>query len=279
MDENELEKKLDASWERYLRENEWWKPSDVRVLMQNNLRFDVYFNLSKVIYYGKERGKLIVDDKFGRRFDKSLNNFEYDNFIGLPSITPIIERHYIFIPRENRAFMKAEDLKSLINFSRESGYKVFINLKGSGASIPDQFHAQAGPFFYPLLDSDHGFKYEDVDEYFSRFHEPHYGMRLDTSKLNGQFDCALLRLEKLQNSEKFNIAIKGDLLYTFPRTQETAFANSNWQFAGQEMCGIYCTRSKEVFANLKHEDVQSGLKSVTLTNLARQREFEEKIRV
>ncbi|MBN1792383.1 hypothetical protein JW826_01740 [Candidatus Woesearchaeota archaeon] len=290
--EYDLKVHLKESWDRFLRENGWWKPSEVRTVSSPGARFsfDVYFNQSKQDYFAKKKeseSKPEPKDKkiaFSGRFDSSRNIFDYDHFVVFPSITPIIENHFILVPKEIRKEMRAEDLSSLITFSRHSGHKVFINLAGSGASEPTQFHAQAGPFLYPLWDDYSGFMYERIDPVFSRIVEPHYGLRIDLDAVGSgtshDYNRILDDVIRLQDFTTFNAAIFGEVLYLFPRVREVPYFSESWNFAGQEMGGLFCTRNRKDFLSLDCEQIRMGLKDVTFYGkLGLQRLFESYLHI
>lgn len=206
------------------------------------------------------------------------------------NINPTLRNHLFIKILEHRERPTAEDNLSAMEFVDETDYALYLNLRGSGAGIPDHLHYQGQKREnFPLL---RDFKSEKIysteDFELSRLDGIAYALLFKYQGEKGRRKVA----EALGNMDaqvgKYNLLFDDGEVFLFPRPLEVASGlpkvlldagADKWGIAGQEMGFLFNAKYKSILENVNHEMLANILESVTLNDRERQRELEDMARM
>lgn len=206
--------------------------------------------------------------------------FPYRKLLFSINTNPTLNKHLIIASRKHKS--RADDWEEhheIIRFVNSSDYCVFLNLKGSGAGIPEHLHFQGQKRDnFPLLERDYpsitrnilsgkvNITYIDLPNKCIRFEygkEEHLGANV----------AARIDHVMEERNYSYNLIYDKNTLYFFPRSKEIAtnipdrlrLAGVNeWKIAGQEMGLLFTAKYHSIFDNASANDLYSILKEVSL---------------
>jgi len=218
--------------------------------------------------------------------DPIMDYIKYGSLYFRINANPTLKNHLFIKVLEHKERPAAEDYLSAMEFVDETDYAIYLNLRGSGAGIPDHLHYQGQKRkHFPLL---RDFKFTRID-----------GTRdFELSRLEGLTYAILLRYQGEKGKRKvaealgridgqignYNLLFDDNHIFIFPRPKETAShlpkvlidsGANRWSLAGQEMGLLFTAKYKPILENVTHEMLANILKSVTLNDKGRQIELEE----
>ena len=288
MSDEPLHKRILQEWDQSLEGPlRYWRESETKDLWSDNRRykFIAVYNESKAEYYRtgehkKEKEKPKGDSPFSKTLLEKDKYIVFGNFVIRPTRTPTFYGHIILIGKKIKPEMTGEDFMQLRDLSRITDFAISVNLPGSGASLPMHFHAQGMPLEYPVMSPEFGAGQSTISERYGtrieRLVYPAYGVRVRTEEPSAVGKLASV-LESMQQTVPFNVLMsKGDT-YIYPRTKELPSCFKNWIMGVQEMGGIFCTRTHEMYDALDYATAEMAVKDVTFSDRQLQREFELRI--
>ncbi|MFX1257308.1 MAG: DUF4922 domain-containing protein [Promethearchaeota archaeon] len=225
--------------------------------------------------------------------DQNKDSIRYGNLIFKININPTLKHHLMIYTHEHREPPYSRDHFTILNFVKETDYAVFLNLRGSGAGIPDHLHYQGQKRkYFPLLFMDLNAKKLVENGHFELWRPKikTYGLMF---KILTQKGCKIVsRLLELLDSiirtkeRSYNLFFDNEKIFLFPRQKEIATnvkeelktaGMDKWQIAGQEMGYLFTAKTKEIIDTMTGQALLTALKDVTYSNKKLCKDFEKLI--
>lgn len=203
---------------------------------------------------------------------------------------PTLKYHLFVKAAEHRERPRFQDHHTILDFVDETDYAVYLNLRGSGAGIPDHLHYQGHKrMHFPLL-----FKHS-LSEIKQNPHVDllrtdmiHYGLLFKYRNEKGKDEISriLVYLDTVvkEIDMSYNLLFDKGCVFLFPRTREVASnlpeslvkaGMDRWQIAGQEMGLLFSAKYRRIIDYVTRDILLSTLRNVTISDPDDQTKFEQ----
>lgn len=255
------------------------------VAVHNTLR-DQWEAMKKQLADEREKGEknCELDDPDETREDY----IRWGNLFFRTNCNPTLEGHVFIKTGDHRELPKARDHETIIDFVNLTDYAVFLNLRNSGAGIPDHLHYQGHKReYFPLL------KRQSQDRRIRSYGSFELAVREGlncTLVVNYNDEARKLVAEVTEYlgyyisslGLGYNLIFDKNRIFLFPRKceiapnipQELAAAGMDkWKIAGQEMGLLFSAKFKPVLEMLNYGALADALKDVTIPSWSEREEF------
>lgn len=221
------------------------------------------------------------------------NSIKYCDLIFEINTNPTLKYHLMIYTNEHREPPQSRDHLTILNFVNETDYAVFLNLRGSGAGIPDHLHYQGHkrkhfPLLFMDLNARKLKKYDHFELWRPKIKT--YGLMFKTLSEKGRETVSQI-LEDLDNiirteERSYNLFFDNEKIFMFPRQKEIAtnimeelraVGMDKWQIAGQEMGYLFTAKTIAIFKKMTGKALLDALKDVTYSDKKLQKDFEDLI--
>ena len=188
----------------------------------------------------------------------------FRRWIVTPNRFPVQEEHILLILREHRAAVTAADVLDAMAFARETGYRLLLNLRGSGAAVPQHLHWQGLRMTFPICRPDcvGELVMEARTVVVNRLAPPWSGRRMLARSAKG---CETVAALAVDHDGPFNLLIDGSAVYTVPRAKEYPSLFPGFKFGGAEVTGVVYAKSMEMLERMNLDALAGALSEVTAT--------------
>lgn len=208
---------------------------------------------------------------------------------------PATYRHHLLIfCKDHREEPSAEDHLCVMNFVKVTDYAVFLNLRGSGAGLPEHLHYQGHKRYrFPLLKAHyrtHQLATNAMFDVLSLEETDNYAVIFQYKSLRAlEVVASILETAHLVLTNEglsYNLLFDKGRVFLFPRVQEIAkkippylenTGMTQWQIAGQEMGHLFTAKNRMIFQTVKKEDLQCAIKEVCLTDHRKRTIFQRQL--
>jgi diadenosine tetraphosphate (Ap4A) HIT family hydrolase len=160
------------------------------------------------------------------------------------NIYPYFPMHLIAYPLQHREEPAANDMLELWSFARISGMAGFLNLRDSGAGIPEHVHYHLIPPVLPLFDAASSLEKRKRDMSLRSMDFSAEAYRLKTDNLDAAVNLALAY------EHAKNVIVHEDSLYLIPRTEVFSPVAPGWKIAAAEVAGFFIPRDEELYDSM-----------------------------
>jgi len=284
--------KYERLWQEHAevtkREFPMWSSENHPMVMVHNTLRDYYESVKKKQAQEREKSGQKSCPLDEERSTK--DSIKYGNLLFRMNGNPTLEYHLFAQTAEHREHPTQEDHLTIMDFVDETDYAVFLNLRGSGAGIPDHLHYQGHkrvnfPFLLKLGIG--SLRYNRQFEIWS--HDIiNYTLELKYTAERGKEAVSeyIAKLDEIIRAEglSYNLLFDKNRVYLFPRTMEIAenihdglreAGMDKWQIAGQEMGYLFTAKYKQILEKMTAKALANALRDVTLSDPEERQQFEK----
>lgn len=230
--------------------------------------FEVFYNEKRATNYRILNKKSCPFNSFMQR-----RKFGIGNFIIAPNIYPFSNKHWLIISKKHISKPRLSDIKFIVKLSELIDETIILSIKGSGAGVPEHLHFQAFDKIMPVENVFDKKIAANGEVVVGRLDFPAYGIRI----IGRNVARWLFRIIK-KTKYPYNLIIRKGKVIFYPRTIVCPSKVENWRFGATELGGLFVTRNKDSYEELKLPEMIDGLKKATLYRSNEINEFEESVR-
>ena len=189
----------------------------------------------------------------------------FRDWLVTPNRFPVERDHILLVYREHRANLKPRDLFDGFAFAQETGYRLLLNLQGSGASLPAHLHWQGLRSDFPIFRPQFIGRciLSEVGLAVNALSKPWGGYRVEADNQEQRMRVA----QSLAAWEgPFNLVLTSSVVYVLPRVREYASQFPSFKFGAAEVAGTMFAQNRSMFESVDDASFAQAVHEVAMND-------------